>query len=267
MLLFLPTEISEYEKHTREAKWENYWHPSQWPESEQLLSEWSAEILISRSWTFKSKPENVFAQGKGMSRRFTERRTMMIRKACFFTMNALWQTREAPSKLTRVPSSLHLGQFGQRTSRVTRLRQSALISHPGIARRTCPTWLSAFSKSLLEFFVQSCLVYTGTSLLGLLWWLDLCPQWHTPGDPPIPRFAQWVTLILDPIRSVNSKQMKDTFTHKPGLPQIHFFLTISSSRKKGKLTLKKPPFFYRLPWQHEPSLPRAPAHGFAPASW
>lgn len=77
-----------------------------------------------------------------MSERFTEKRTMVVRKARFFTMNSLCQTCETPRKLTRVSLPLRPGQFGQRTFRVTCLKQSTLISYPGIAQEPVePDWL------------------------------------------------------------------------------------------------------------------------------
>lgn len=156
--------------HARDAKWENYWHPTQWFKSEQLLSEWDTEILITRkSWTLKSKPENVFVQGKGTSERFTEKRTTVIRKACFFTINSLCQTFETPSKLTRVPLPWCSGQFGRGTSRVTCLKQSTLISYPGIAQRTCRTWRAAFQKCLWN------------SLFNPAWFTVDCPFWFFSG--------------------------------------------------------------------------------------
>lgn len=155
----------------REATWENYWHSTQWPESEQLLSEWDGEILISRrNWTCKSKPENIFAQSKSVSERFTERRTRVIRKSWFFTMNSLCQPCEAPSKLTKVPSPLCPGQFGQRTSRVTCHKQSALISYPGIVQRTRWTCLAAFQKRLWN------------SLLSPAWFTLDRLSWDFSGD-------------------------------------------------------------------------------------
>lgn len=152
--------------HTRDGKWENSCHNLvTWVRTRV----WDTEIQTLNK-TVLSKPESVFAWGKGMHVRATERRTPVLRKVCFFTMNSLCQTAEAPSKLTRVPSPLCPGQAGQRTSRVTSRKQSALISYPGIAQRTRPTWLAALHKRLWN------------SLFSLAWFTLDCLSWDISGD-------------------------------------------------------------------------------------
>lgn len=139
-----------------------------------------------RRWTFKPKPENVFVQGKGMGVRCIERRTTVIRRACFFTMNSLCQTWEAPSR-TRVPSPWAQDSLAKRD-----LGWHVSVS-ANLLSRNSPKNLSDLtghlSETPLEFFVQSCLVYTGSSRLGLLRWPDLQPQWHPPNVPPAPDCA------------------------------------------------------------------------------
>ena len=74
-----------------------------------------AEVVRWRSWTFWSKPETS-VQGKGIRETFTEETasTRMLGSLQCIHCGKLAR----PSKLTRVPSPLCPGQFGQRTSRV-----------------------------------------------------------------------------------------------------------------------------------------------------
>lgn len=69
----------------------------------------------------------MFAQGKGVPGRSAEKDEGDKESLPLYN-ELIVATVQGPSRLTRVPSLLRSGQFGQRTSRVTRLKQSALIS-------------------------------------------------------------------------------------------------------------------------------------------
>lgn len=195
-----------------------------------------------------------------MSVRVTER-TTVIRKARFFTMNSLCQTDEAPSKLTTVPSPLRPGQFGQRTFRVTSRKQSALISYPGIAQRTRRTWLAALQRAFGILYSVLLglhwIVSPGTSLVTWSSAMTTSPKRST--NPQIcpagdTNKVQWEVM--------HSKQTRHTFTHKSESPQSLFFFTTFPRQKRDQTDLEEETsFFDPLPWQHQPSLPRAPAHG------
>ena len=193
--------------------------------------------------------------------RARERRTAVRRKVCFFTMNSLCQIAEAPSKLTRVPSPLRPGQAGQRTSRVTSRKQSALISYPGIAQRTRPTWLAALQKRLWK------------PLFSPAWFTLDCLSWDFSGDtiyghvsspkrsssPQICRAGDTYKIKRE---AAHSKQTRIAFTPESELPRSLFFLTAFPRQKRGQTDLGgEMSFLDQLPWQPRPCLPRAPAPG------
>lgn len=124
------------------------------------------------------------------------------------------------------------------------------------------------SETPLETFVQSCLVYTGLSLLGLLWWPDLRPRQHPPRDPPAPRFAQQATLIRsnEKQRIQNSREMHSHTSQS--CHEVSSFSPHSPGRKEVKLTLKeKCPFWISYHGNTGlVSLGHLPL-GLAPASW
>lgn len=192
---------------------------------------------------------------------------MVVRKARFFTMNSLCQTCETPRKLTRVSLPLRPGQFGQRTFRVTCLKQSTLISYPGIAQEPVePDWLpfrNAFGILCSVLLGLRWIVSSGISLVT--WSLSTMTSPKRSANPQICPVGDTNKIQLEVI---HSKQMRYTFTQKPELPQSHFSLTRSRWQKRGQTDLEGETSFFGSVTMATPN-PLSPRHlptGFAPAS-
>lgn len=128
---------------------------------------------------------------------------------------ASWQVSLRPCTL----DSLAKGHLGWHASDV-RINFTSRNSPKNLSNLTVSLFKITFGILCSTLLGLHWNVSSGTSLVT--WSLSTMTY---PRRPTNTQICPVVTLILDLIRSVNSKQMKDTFTHKSGLPQIHFFLS------------------------------------------